>query len=80
MAYSFNTILCVCIMQIISHVDEKIVACRKKSTENPREESISDNLEEEGIAENSDRNLSLKAFKRTLSLKGNLKRTCHYEI
>ena len=44
------------------------MACQKKSTEDPREESITEDPEEESFTENSKRTLSMK----TLSLR-NLK-------
>ena len=63
--------------------DKKVPAYRKKSTDNPREESITQKPFAEPITENSKKVPSLKTIYRTLSLRnlkkarllGNLKRT-----
>ena len=53
---------------------KEIAAWRKKSTHEPREESITAEPEGESITEDLTKNLSLRTLKRILSLK-NLKRT-----
>ena len=46
-----------------------MVTCRKKSTDDPREESITEDPEEEPITGDSRRTLSLRTLKRTLLLR-----------
>ena len=41
--------------KLVARFDKKIVACRKKSTDNPREESITDDPEEEPTTDDSTR-------------------------
>ena len=46
-----------------------MVTCRKKGTDDPREESITEDPEEEPITGDSRRTLSLRTLKRTLLLR-----------
>ena len=66
--YNAKQSICFEYKKLVARFDKKIVACQKKSTEDPREESITEDPEEESFTENSKRTLSMK----TLSLR-NLK-------
>ena len=54
------------IKKVVAQFDKKIVAWRKKSTNDSKKESISANPEEEPIAEDSKKTLSLRTLKRIL--------------
>ena len=53
--------------KVAAPFDKKVPACRKKTIDNPKEESITKEPFEEPITEDSKRTLSLKTFKRTVS-------------
>ena len=71
------------IKKVVASFDKKLLAHWKKRTDNPREESISEEAFEEPITVDSKRTLSLRTIKRTLSMRNlkkiqslkNLKRT-----
>ena len=62
------------IKKIVARFDKKMAAWRKKSIDDPREESITADPEEDSITEDSKKILSLRTLKRILSMR-NLKRT-----
>ena len=67
--------ICFWLKKIVARSDKKLATWRKKSTDNPREESITaTDPEEDPITEDSKKTLSLRTLKRILSMR-NLKRS-----